>query len=408
MKSSVIHVQLSQEELALKKKWRGILEGDRARLLLAHPFTAMIALNLEIVPVFDTRLGTAATDGRSLYFQIKFINQLTDNDRIFVLAHEVWHVVCGHLQRRQGRDPERWNIAVDHEVNAMLKGNDFQLPIHAIYFPSQEGNSAEKVYQWLETKTQPVLRSGQLQFDIHDIAGHTAKHSPDERVIKDPDYNPQIVDANIIQIWRERVVSVLNTIKNRGQLTDPLALLLNEIVQPKVPWQHLMRQFTQRVYGGRRSWLPSARRHVYRGLYLPGMRTDSLRLTVAIDTSGSTKDNLPVFLSELKYLLAEFDRIELTMIECDANITRVRVFTENNAKDLDGTDILGGGETDLRPPFKYIEKTSTDCFVYLTDGYGQAPSEPPKYPVLWILTHNGKEPANWGQVVSMPPNSWRA
>ena len=42
------------------------------RLLLCQPFPASLALHLEIVPVRDPRVGTAATDGRHVYFDVAF------------------------------------------------------------------------------------------------------------------------------------------------------------------------------------------------------------------------------------------------------------------------------------------------------------------------------------------------
>ena len=37
------------------------------------------------------------------------------------------------------------------------------------------------------------------------------------------------------------------------------------------------------------------------------------------------------------------------------------------------------------------------CFIYITDGFGPAPDNPPPYPVLWLLTGDGEKPAPWGR-----------
>ena len=58
------------------------------------------------------------------------------------------------------------------------------------------------------------------------------------------------------------------------------------------------------------------------------------------------------------------------------------------------------GGTDFRPPFVYVAKhpeIEPSCFIYITDGYGPAPDNPPLYPVLWILTGDGEKPAPWGR-----------
>lgn len=389
----------TNQERELKAYWLHELEADRARLLLTQPFTAMIALNLEIVPVLDSRLDTAATDGRSIFFQIRFIEQLSQSARTFVLAHEVWHVVCGHLQRRRDRQSEIWNIAVDHEVNSLLQCDGLEIPKDGIYFAKQKGKSAESVYEWLQSQVETPLSHGQVQFDQHDIGSLLGEVGMLEgECIDDPDYRPQTVDAELAQVWRERIASVANSVKGQGKLPAHLEQFINEKVDPQLPWYQLMRQFVQRIYGGNRSWLPPARRHIYRGLYLPSMRTQALKVAVAIDTSGSTKDDLPKFLSELEALLTEFDRVEVTLIECDAKISRVRFFTESNVYELRNTTLKGGGGTDLRPPFTHLCSSSPACLIYLTDGFGPVPDMPPTYPVLWVITEKGVAPSSWGQV----------
>jgi predicted metal-dependent peptidase len=39
--------------------------------------------------------------------------------------------------------------------------------------------------------------------------------------------------------------------------------------------------------------------------------------------------------------------------------------------------------------------------IFFTDGYGTAPTNPPPYPVLWLLCKNGRAPANWGMVINL-------
>jgi len=395
---------INEQERELKKSWLQRLESDRAQLLVTQPFTAMVSLNLEIVPVFDSRLTTAATDGQSIYFQVRFIEKLSDSARVFVLAHEVWHVVCGHINRKFDRKMNLWNIAVDHEVNHLLQSDGLEIPSDAIYFPRLKGKSAEAVYEWLLSRQGRGAAKGLLQFDEHDVEGAMSRGAAEEgdgesESLLDPDFEPKPMDDELRRIWKERLVNVANALKNQGKLSAGIERFVKNQVDPQLPWHQLMRQFTQRVYGGSRSWLPPARRHIYRGLYLPSVRAESLRVAVAIDTSGSTSEDLPTFMSELKSLLKEFQRVEVTLIECDAEITRVGVFSEDTVDQLDKSSFKGGGGTDFRPPFSYIEDRPPACLIYLTDGYGQAPKNPPAFPVLWVVTKDGMAPADWGQLV---------
>ncbi|NEP47085.1 MAG: hypothetical protein F6K35_51070, partial [Okeania sp. SIO2H7] len=54
---------------------------------------------------------------------------------------------------------------------------------------------------------------------------------------------------------------------------------------------------------------------------------------------------------------------------------------------------VGGGGTSFIPFFDKVSEhwdwQSTGVCVYLTDGYGSFPEEPPPLPVLWVVTPGG-------------------
>lgn len=69
----------------------------------------------------------------------------------FVLAHEYLHAGLQHHARRQGRDPELWNVACDFVINGWLKEMQIgQMPTRGLlYDESLENYSAEEVYDKL-------------------------------------------------------------------------------------------------------------------------------------------------------------------------------------------------------------------------------------------------------------------
>ena len=61
----------------------------------------------------------------------------------------------------------------------------------------------------------------------------------------------------------------------------------------------------------------------------------------------------------------------------------------------------GGGGTDFRPVFRYVDEhpeLDPALLIYFTDGCGDCPERPPAYPVMWLLTKDGREQP-WGQSV---------
>src|SRR5210317_1060668 len=91
----------------------------RIGLLLRHPFFGNMATRLRIVEA-DDWLGTAAVDGRNLFFNTQFFNAMSNKEIEFVVAHEILHMVFDHLGRREDRNPMLYNIAADYIVNNLL------------------------------------------------------------------------------------------------------------------------------------------------------------------------------------------------------------------------------------------------------------------------------------------------
>lgn len=70
-------------------------------------------------------LHTAATDGKKFYWNPHFVNKLCPKGKPklglrFVVAHEAWHSIYMHPNRRSTRNPRLWNIAVDYKVNSTI------------------------------------------------------------------------------------------------------------------------------------------------------------------------------------------------------------------------------------------------------------------------------------------------
>lgn len=389
-------------EQSEKAHWLKILEGDRARMLFKQPFTANLSFQLILKPVIDSRLPTAATDGRTVFFNINFLSCLSESDRLFVFAHEIWHAVAGHFVRRYEREPELWNLATDHEVNSILAKDGFEMPTDAVYFIEYEGHSAEQVYNALINSS--IYGSSHLfQFDEHNPDSLLFTNAgSDSTVVVDSDFSPEAGDANLAREWTERMVQAHQQMKTQGTLPKGLTNLINQFVTATVPWNQVLRNFVRKSYGGgQRHWRKCSRRHLHRGLWFPGLRAEVLKILVAVDTSGSTQAAWGKFMGEVISLLGEFDKCEITLVECDEKISRIRHLT--NWDDLSGLQklgIQGGGGTDLRPPFAVANQDRPDCLIYLTDGYGSAPVDSPEYPVLWVLTADGTTPASWGHVVT--------
>ena len=434
---------LSEKELAkLKKQTMAVMCQDRQKLLVRFPFTGGFLMRLEFVPVRDCRLRTAATDGERIFMDIAFCTTLSNDERLFVMAHEVWHCVLMHMLRCQTRDPSVFNIATDMEVNRMLKKEGLKPPPDCLMPKSEwEELSAEEIYEHIRGKAElqqapdSQEKSGRdarparprsrgtrdptngaegfdKQFDKHiypstssassaPSAGDNNPTISDQwgEVGFDKDYAP-LITKELADKIRERIVAVAQQIeRTRGTIPEHLANIVRAALRPQIRWQEVLAQFVTSCYGGSRRWLPPNRRHISQGLYLQSSRQEGLQAAVAIDTSGSTTADLPQFFSELTSLLNTFGDYELTVMQCDCEIQNVEKFDAYNPFHPTDWKAYGHGGTDFRPPFVYVAEHSEiepSCLIYITDGCGPAPDNPPPYPVLWILTGDGEKPAPWG------------
>ena len=451
--------ELSLDELtALKEKALLVLADTRRQLIYRYPFAGSVSMNLELIPTRDCRLPTAACDGKHIYFDIDFLASLSADDRVFVLAHEIWHAILCHLIRNENRDRNLFNIACDMEVNQLLKTDGLIppksaiLPNEAPYYFNKTDLNAEAYYELLldQQKKQSQRQSssqssaskggngsgsasasgssddsddaepsndqsggnkdGKLegQFDKHlspsDDLNSLEKQDVDDKygkVGEDPDFQPNVTQSSVEHV-REAAISAAQTLeRQRGELPAHIKKLVNELLEPEIPWQEVLAQFITRCMGDKTSWSRPARRFVSSGTYLPSRYGEMLKVAVGIDTSGSTDRDMPKFLGEVNALLKSFGNYELTLIECDASVGKYEKYDESNPLDLENKkyNVTGGGGTRLMPIFDKLseENDEIDALVIFTDGYCEkfAASQAPLYPVLWVLTKDGTD-SNFG------------
>jgi len=129
----------------LNTKAMSRIEKARVRLSLERKFYGVLVANVE--PVISEKFPTAATNGKQHFWNPKFISELTEDEVLGVQVHESEHDARHHGTRRNGRDPELWNIACDYAINIDLIDEGFTLPKGALIDPKYRGMSAEDIYR---------------------------------------------------------------------------------------------------------------------------------------------------------------------------------------------------------------------------------------------------------------------
>jgi predicted metal-dependent peptidase len=411
---------MSKDDKIKELTLRG-MEQDRQKLLMRQPFIGMILMHLDFVPI-TSGCRTACTDGSRVFMNCKFYAQLDLEERLFVLAHETWHCVLLHFARLQNRNHKKFNIATDLEIHFILQKEKMKEPFVLPHDPNWDGLSAEEIYEKLgKSKKRPPDPGccskgfeGNCEegkgFDEHiykngsDTEGAAEEINAGRAGEIDPDFAPQ-VDAQSVEKMRQIIIQSAQTIeRTQGRMPGFLQSIIEKLRKPELNWKELLKQFVTSCYGGSRRWLPPARRYVGMGLYLQSYRNEKFNAVMAIDTSGSITRDLPQFFAELSNLLKSFGNYELTVIQCDAEIQHIEKFSGDTPLPPNYQwKSYGDGGTCFIPPFEYVKehKLRPDIFIYLTDGYGDAPEKAPNFPVLWVLTNDGEDPALWGKKIRL-------
>lgn len=366
----------------------------RIRLLNSNGFYGLLLTHVKFS--LDLQVETAATDGETIYFDPRFLDRISDNELIFVLMHEILHIVLQHCVRVGTRDVMLFNIATDIVVNSnILHSNhmdlskircDGNISMH-IAPNGQEGYlyTAEEVYDMLIKEKKKDFES----FDNH------TKWS----IV----FNKQLSDK-----WIERVVSAANIMKsNFNGFGLPLGIerLLNELKEPKLNWKEILYSFINEETNDY-SLLPPDKRFIENNFFLPDFsdKDSSIKnLLFMIDTSASM-DNQMISdcYAEIKGAIEQFNgKLEGYVGFFDTIVIEPKPFSDIN--ELLSIKPVGGGGTDFGIIFDYIkekmdiEKIST--IVILTDGYACFPKEECAMgiPVLWVINNEDSNPG-WGKV----------
>ena len=317
----------SPTEVEEKRKavCREQLAQDRQQILVRWPFVGGIIMRTELVPVRDDRLETASTDGDNIFVDIDFYSKLTKDERLFVLAHEVWHSALLHFTRCGARDRERFNLAADLEIHFTLEPEKMQEPYVLPHDPAWRSLSAEEIYERLPqnladmgklpcaAKASRSLGDGAKSFDKHiykdddppedlgeaadgsetadgksGMAGESGESAPQTALVIDKDYTPRVTAESVERSRTRTIAAAQQAERTQGTLPARLRGLVEMLEKPSLPWQEMLRQFVTTCYGGKRRWLPPARRHVWQDLYLPSMRDERLKAAVPSPSVPST------------------------------------------------------------------------------------------------------------------------
>ena len=351
----------------------------RISLLMKHSFFGNLATRLQLINA-DEWCPTAATDGKYFYYNSRFIMMLKQAEVVFLVAHEVLHVVYDHMDRRGDRDPQLWNIADDYAVNADLKKHrvgEFITTVPCLYDHKYADMPAEEIYDILYENAEKISidQLAEMLLDEHlegEGAGASEGDSEGEEGKKGP---VKMSKEEKDQLKQEIKEAILNSAQAAGAGNTPAGVqrMIKQFTNPVMPWSDLINVNLTSTMSNDYSFQRVSRRSWHMDAILPGMIPgEMIDVDIFLDMSGSIGyDQGTAFLSEVKAIMETFTNYVLRVHCFDTQVYNYAEFTSDNLEDLEEYEIMGGGGTDFDCIFNYLKEEGRvpNRLIVFTDGY---------------------------------------
>lgn len=447
----------SREELeALAKPTidiHALVEQAVIKLVLDYPVLAHLLsrVGLKIVDDFKDLYwawtdGTSVTINRTAMLIDHNLKQETDDkgkthdltvtkERIlFVLAHELGHLI--NLTNDRGNkigvlwddlSPQGkfknalWNMATDYEINSALyhnkENNDTKdkpigdKPDCVCYDVKYKGMSAEDIYKDLlkNSKAQQQMQKAMsLSFQGSGDGNSNSDPSSDSNCDSDDkggltvglDKHKPITDEMVKNELVAKIAEALDKGKEAGCGMSAFGRMCDELFKPEpFNWRRALSKYIRSFIRDNYTWNRPSRTGIANGIILPSVyTTPSIKLAVAIDTSGSVgQAELTKLMNHLYTILTQFKKFEIDVwcFSTKVHPNTFKTFKSGNKHELNSYQFESNGGTDISSNLPFIEEKykgkKPDAVLILTDGFDDLNGDTKtvtNYPVVWMIVNN--------------------
>jgi predicted metal-dependent peptidase len=345
---------------------------------------------------------TACTNGRDEKYGREFVKKLRDPELNFVVAHENGHKMYRHLttwKKLHDENHKLANQACDYVINLMLKDLDpteaiIAMPRYPHGHPMAgkvmgliderfRGMNSKQVFDILKEEQEEGGSGGDdgdEGFDDHDW--QDAKDMTEEE--------KKELEREIDQAIRQGMMARQ---KIAGTGSDGLDRELADLLEPKVNWREVLRDFVKSICNSKdaSSWRKVNRRFLSTGVYMPSLIGEKVgHLVIAVDTSGSVGDEeLSEFLSEVKGIAEEVNPACVDLLYWGSSVVGHETYGDGQATNIiNSTRPKGGGGTSPSCVSEYLKEKNIkpECVIILTDGcVGNDWGSEWTAPTLWCI-----------------------
>lgn len=474
---------MNEEEIAIVEglipEAKRMLDAAKIALLRYRPFYGVMIGSMPIYVDYKW-LPTIATNGRDLFYNPEFIVGMTDRRKelvfqridstgkphkvrqklkdeiqifyarkstravVFLLEHEIRHIICDHLARGKGYDPKLFNIAADHYINTDLvmehstkgqmnsawfmgknttfpAGTEFAFMAYGCCNFKYDGWVTEKIYEDLVKNGV----DGKISADHHMNGGGGAPGQADSDdgldwdgalgldARKEPVMSKEKSDSNR-EAMRRAITAAVQTAggespKDARELVASFekaklnyVKLIKKKMLAKIRTNVSYRRPSRRSFGLTRSLRDNGIITSRQTVVLPSVvYGNTVDIWIGFDVSGSvTDDLLKRIFREIMGLTLQYKQFRIHLFCWSTKVGNLCVYNQDNIREIKNYKITTTGGTTASCVFNFLDEQPEKCdqLIVFTDGYFEDLSKrtdwAKKYDTLWVIFGNSnfKEP----------------
>lgn len=384
------------------------IEVLKRKMLVKYPFFGSVVTNVDYKESKD--IIAAATDGKIIYYNPDFLNELNISEQIFIFAHEVCHIAFNHILRSENKDNDLWNIATDAVINQFLKRDGLTMVQGGVDIKEAINYDVETLYEKLLQNKQSLESDKSKQdvgHDSHELWEQAVKKYKEENVNEKKDKTGLEKKQEELEKAGEKDAFKKNLEEKKKQLEGLKEEILKQSLQagtlangdvrsisdigtskPIIDWRYALREAIK--YDVDWSYKNAI---IEDDIIKANLEEQPIPETeIVLDTSDSINNKLlRGFLRECKNILKQ-SRLKVGCFD-----TKFYGFHEiKTLSDIDNMILEGGGGTNFEVAVNAFTRRVENKIIF-TDGYASMPNT--SIDVIWIVFGNKKINPKSGKVI---------
>ena len=405
-----------------------VQEAVNTKLWIKHSFLAAMSARVGTEFVEEDIEQIGWTDGKTISVNWKYISEsekykdMSVDNLIFVICHEIGHLLNLTVDRRGGRHHKFWNYATDYSINSDLinncDGHGKPKPIGEMYYSDKlikpenpkgqawlydekyRNMTCEQIYEKLIEefkKDHGGKTPEQVEQEMSDAVDEWLKNH-----CKGDQLDDHIPQDSMDETDKGRVKAQVEAVQKQmgGQQAGKTDSFLERAFEflfqePPFDWRGFLNNYLKAFMKSDFTWKKPSRRSWGGGYILPGSNTDKhIKLGIAIDTSGSVGDKeVQEFLGHIAKIMHSFKSFDIDVwcFSTKVHEETLKNYTKTSQDQIKNYELASLGGTEIASNFRWIEdnKKKYDVFICLTDGYDCIDDLRFDYcPVIWGITGN--------------------